>query len=137
MAFANANRRACAAAARSNDLPGGSIAPIDKQKISGLQEPIIARLSSDDSCSAAGITVRGNAPTLASCRELLAAGLNTNQALEVYRGGLLALQVRSACEAAWLEVNSKGTDFVPFRAVRAASPIRRNEVAASQQGGRP
>jgi hypothetical protein len=41
--------------------------------------------------------------------------------LVVYRNGLLALRVRSIADAASLEVNAKGTDFVR-RAVRTASP---------------
>jgi hypothetical protein len=95
-----------------------------------------ADLSGDATCSTAGITARGSTPILALCRELLAAGADPDQALEVYRGATLALRIRSIGEAAGLEVNSKGTGFVPLRAVRAASPMRQI-VAGTEQGGVP
>jgi hypothetical protein len=65
---------------------------------------ITAELTGSDKCSAAGITATGNAPALALCRQLLAAGLDPDQALEVYRGTTLALRVRSIGEGARLTV---------------------------------
>jgi len=47
--------------------------------------------------------------------------------MEVYRGATLALRIRSIGEAAGLEINSKGTGFVPARAIRTAPPMRPNE----------
>jgi hypothetical protein len=94
-------------------------------------QAVRAELVGDSTCSAAGITTHGQAPILALCRELLALGLDPDRAMEVYRRGSLALKVRSIGEGAKLEVNSKGTDFVPFRAVRTASPVRQNRVAAT------
>ena len=82
-----------------------------------------------DICTSAGIAGRGTTPVLALCRQLLAAGLNPDQAMEVYRGATLALRIRSIGEAAGLEINSKGTGFVPARAVRTASPMRKKREA--------
>jgi hypothetical protein len=60
---------------------------------------------------------------LALCRQLLAAGLNPDQALHVFRNGTLALRIRSIGEAADLTVkdDNRGTPrFVPYRPGPAA-----------------
>ena len=88
-------------------------------------QPIPAELTGSDTCTAFGHTTNGATPVLAMCRELLVAGLNPDSALLVYRKGVLALRVRSISEAASLEVNAKGTDFVRC-AVRTASPSELN-----------
>jgi hypothetical protein len=85
--------------------------------------PLRAELGSN-TCTAVDITARGTAPVLALCRQLLAAGLDPDQALAVYRSGTLALRVRSIGEAAGLEINSHGTAFVALRERRTASPMR-------------
>jgi hypothetical protein len=90
------------------------------------QTPIRAELIGSDQCSAEGFNARGAAPVLVLCRELIAAGLNPDQALQVYRGATLALRVRSIGEAANLEINSKSTGFITHRAVRAASRARKS-----------
>jgi len=105
-----------------------------------------AGLIGSNTCTAAGITAHGNAPVLVLCRRLLAAGLDPDQAMEVYRGATLALRVRSIGEAAELEINSKGTAFVARRAVRTARTARFPEPAladhwtdwpAATDGGAP
>src|SRR5262245_10107645 len=76
--------------------------------------PLYAKLIGDDTCTATGIT----APALALCRQLLAAGLDPDQALEVYRGATLALRIRSIGEGAPLTVrdDNRGTPrFVAYR----------------------
>jgi hypothetical protein len=76
---------------------------------------IRARLS-DNTCSAAGVTASGRTPVLALCRELLAAGLGPDSAVEVFRAGTLALRVRSLVEGAALTVDeSNGTVFSPWK----------------------
>jgi hypothetical protein len=80
-----------------------------------------AELIGNDTCVANKIEARGHSPVLVMCRELLAAGLNPDTALEVFRGAVLALRVRSIGEGAGLEVNAKGTGF----AVRRASLTRK------------
>ena len=93
--------------------------------------PLHAEMSGDKSCSSAGITATGHAPVLALCRELIAAGLDPDQALEIYRGAVLALRVRSIGEGARLTVedDSRGTPlFRPWRG-GAASLVRQNGEA--------
>jgi hypothetical protein len=95
------------------------------------QDRIIAELIGSDTCRAdSGITVRSTAPVLALCRELLAAGLDPDAAVEAYRAGTLALRVRTIGEGARLELNAKGTGFV-VQAVRRASPVRQNDEAGT------
>jgi len=96
---------------------------------------IVAHLNGSNTCTCAGIIARGAAPVLALCRELLAAGLDPDTAMEVYRAGTLALRVRSLGEAARLTVKTAGNGR-PIFAVdtpcrgAAGSPIARPEVAA-------
>jgi hypothetical protein len=60
----------------------------------------------------------------------MAAGLNPDQAMEVYRGATLALRVRSIGEAAGLEINAEGTGFRPARKPDAAPSVRQNGQGA-------
>jgi hypothetical protein len=106
--------------------------PHGGRKPAAHNNPLRAELGGSTVCTAAGITARGAAPVLALCRQLLAAGLNPDQALEVYRSGVLALRVPSIGEAAGLEVNSHGTAFVALRKRRTASPIAPNDCPAAQ-----
>jgi len=99
--------------------------------------PLYAKLIGDDTCTATGIT----APALALCRQLLAAGLDPDQALEVYRGATLALRIRSIGEGAPLTVrdDNRGTPrFVAYRpgpdergngACGDAWPVRQSDIA--------
>src|SRR5579863_1962068 len=73
-----------------------------------LQAPLVGRLFGTNKCSAKGFAVRGNAPVLLLCRELIKAGVDPDRAIEIYRGATLALRVRSIGEAACLEINAKG-----------------------------
>jgi hypothetical protein len=84
-----------------------------------------ADLTGSDTASALGITARGAAPVLILCRELIAAGLDPDRAMEIFRSGTLALHVRTIGQAAGLEINSHGTAFVALRARRAAPSMRR------------
>ena len=105
---------------------------------------IRAELAGSDSCAAAGLTVTGNAPALVLCRELIAAGLDPDRALDVYRNGVLALRIRSIGEAAALDVrdDNRGTPrFVRYRpgpaerarsACGGAPPVRQTETPASR-----
>lgn len=90
-------------------------------------QAIRAELIGSDTCTAGDITATGHAPVLALCRALLAAGLDPDQALEVFRGATLALRVRSIGEAAGLEINSHGTAFIAVRERRTASPVRKSD----------
>ena len=69
-----------------------------------MANPIIARLTGFDTCTALGITVTDTAPVLALCRALVEAGQDPSLRLEAYRGDMLALRVRSIGEGAGLTV---------------------------------
>ena len=84
-------------------------------------------------CESYGIRTVGYAPGLAMCRELLAAGASPEMALAIYRGGVLALRIRSIGEAAHLVVEDSQNGRPRFRLVRparcgAASPMRKNSL---------
>src|SRR5262245_42447810 len=85
--------------------------------IAGTSVPKIAtvraELTGSDTCTAAGITARGNAPALTLGRELLANGFDPDQAIEVYRSGTLALRIRSIGEADKLTVRESTRDGRP------------------------
>jgi hypothetical protein len=105
--------------------------------------PLFAELSGSNTCRAVGITVRANAPTLTMCRELLAAGLDPDQAMEVYRGATPALRIRSIGEGAKLTVKESTSDgrprFVPYRPPAAArgggTPGPAPPIAANEPTG--
>jgi hypothetical protein len=85
---------------------------------------IRAELIGSDTCRALNITVHGNAPVLALCRQLIETGIDPATALQAHRGGTLCLVVRSIGEAAALEINGDGTGFRPRRQPDAAPPMR-------------
>ena len=63
-----------------------------------------AELIGADTCTAAGLTVRGNAAALAICRKLIAAGHDPDSGLDVYRNGVLSLRIRSIAAGAGIDV---------------------------------
>lgn len=87
---------------------------------------IRAEIAGSDTCVSSGITVRSPSPVLAICRALIDAGHDPATPLEAWRGHVLCLRVRSISEAARLEVNAHGTDFIRHRGRRAAAPMRQN-----------
>ena len=95
--------------------------------------PVIsAQLTGSHRCEALGIVAIGHAPVLTLCRELLAAGIDPNSALDVFRGGLLALRVRSVGRAARLAVEDNENGRPQFRLARrprrgAAPPMRKRQ----------
>ena len=68
------------------------------------------------------MTGHGKRPILNLCRQLLAAGFDPARPLDVYRGAMLALRVRSIGEAAELEINSGGSGFIKRRRGGAPGP---------------
>ena len=77
-----------------------------------------AEITGDDRATCNGLEAQHNAPVLALCRKLIAAGHDPVTALEAYRGDVLCLRVRSIGEAARLTVEETGTGprFVKFKA---------------------
>jgi len=79
-----------------------------------------------NTCTAMGITATGCAPIPATCRALLAAGIDPSWPLLVFRDGILALRVRSIGEGARLRVHGDGHGFAIAPAeTRPAAPLVR------------
>jgi hypothetical protein len=121
----------------TNELPspkqrGDSISP-RRGRSHGVSRPrtVRAELIGSHSCTADGLTASGNAPALALCRALLAAGVDPACPLWAYRGAILCLKVRSLGEGAELAVEDGRHGTPRFRRWRkrdegygAGSPIR-------------
>ena len=118
-----------------NDRLGGAISsPGDSQKSNSTQA-IRADLIGCDTCTAGDITAAGHAPVLALCRALLAAGLDPDQALEVFRGATLALRVHRIGEAAKLTVRESTKDGRPRFARLSGDggpPMRKSGVVPTE-----
>lgn len=93
-----------------------------------------------DIAIASGIAVNGDAPALKLCRALIEAGINPATRLELYRGEILCLVVRSIAEGAKLTVREDGMRFVAYRqgpsrrpdkGAGGSSPIAPNDRAAT------
>ena len=92
---------------------------------------IRAELIGSDECKAAGRTISGRAPVLVLCRQLIADGHDPGLPLEVWRGPVLRLRIRSIGEAAQLRAATHGCGFERFPAGCAAGrtaalPVRDN-----------
>ena len=60
-------------------------------------------------CTAEGITVRGGTPVIQLCRKLIGQGRASASPMQVFRGEVLALHIRSIGEAARLRVGKAST----------------------------
>jgi hypothetical protein len=101
-------------------------------------QPIRAELVGSDQCTAEGHTVRGAAPLLLLCRELVEGGIDPHRPLHAYRGEVLCIRVWAVGKAAQLEPSPRGVGFVRRPDVRGASPARQNRTATiSSPGGAP
>ena len=90
-----------------------------------------AELTGENTCSAAGITATGRAPALAMCRQLLAAGLDPDYALDVYRAGILALRIRSIAAGALFDVRDDKRG-VPRFVRHRPGPDERAQIACGE-----
>jgi hypothetical protein len=73
---------------------------------------------------------------LDGARELFASDYSAHAIVTMTQAGSEVVALPSTIDAAaGLEISSKGTDFVPRRAVRAGPPMRSGEVVASSVGG--
>jgi hypothetical protein len=86
------------------DRLGLQVSPETNRQKQLSQVAVRATLFGSDRCEAEGIRVRGYAPVLELCRELIAAGFNPASPLEAWRGETLCLRVRSIGEGAGLTV---------------------------------
>lgn len=85
--------------------------------------PIRAELSGD-TFSALGHEVVGAAPVIGLCAVLVASGHDPGRGLHAFRGGTLALRVRSIGEAARLRVAPHGVGFERLPGCTAAPRAR-------------
>ena len=105
------------------------------------QAGIRADLIGSDGCEAVGITVRATAPVLALCRRLIVAGYDPALPLELWRGQVFCLQVRSIGEAAQRRLATHGVGFERLRGCEAgctaALPMRKNAARLVPPADRP
>ncbi len=85
-----------------DDLLGWLIASTPTPKAKSVQ--VIRAELVGNVCTAAGLTASGHAPVLSLARQLIATGQDATASLEVWRGDVLVLRVRSIGEAAGLTV---------------------------------
>jgi hypothetical protein len=93
---------------------------------------IRAELVGSGTCQAAGLAARGAAPVTSLCRALIEAGHDPATPLEVWRGDMLALRVRSIGAGSRLTVEDDRHGRPRFRLWRdrgcgAASPVAEND----------
>jgi hypothetical protein len=100
--------------------------------------PIAVHLNGANRATAASITATAAASVLQLCRRLLAAGHDPSTPLDVYRGDVLALRVRSIGEAARLTVCGSPPMFVVDAAwnTPTAPPVHFQPDPGADQGAR-
>jgi hypothetical protein len=96
-------------------------------------QAICAVIVGTDRCDALGHKVRAAAPVLALCRELIEAGHDPGRSLDVYRGDVLALRVRSIGEVAGLSIRGDGVGFRCGTEMVGASLVRFSPQAAPDE----
>jgi hypothetical protein len=121
--------------ARKIDQLGGTVDFLATLKFTTSQACAIrAELIGDDTCTAAGMSVRAEAPVLALCRKLLGAGFDPNTPLQVYRADTLCLTVASIAAGARLAVKTggNGAPIFVFKSAPggAAAPLVRSKASA-------
>jgi hypothetical protein len=87
-----------------------------------------AELVGSGTATAPGIAVHGHAPVTRLCRRLVAAGHDLATPLEVFRGAMLCLRVRSISEGAKLTVKDGPAGRPRF--VRLAQEAQETYAAA-------
>lgn len=97
-----------------------------------IAQPIRAEIEGD-TCGALGVAARSSSPVLSLCRKLVADGYDPTLPLEVYRGDVLCLRIRSIGETAGLEINSLGTGFRPQSKAGRGSPVEFQHEKATQE----
>jgi hypothetical protein len=109
---------------------GGQTIVVEQRPMTNYQA-IRAVIVGTDQCEALGHKVRAAAPLLALCRDLIEAGHDPGRPLDVYRGDVLALRVRSISEAARLSIRGDGVGFRCRTEMVGASLVHFPEQAAA------
>ena len=100
---------------------------LNSQTTEPNQAPLRAELIGSDRCTGAGITATGYTPVLILCRQLLAAGLDPDTAMSVYRGSTLSLEITSIGIAASVEIAADGVGFRALRKPDAGPLVRKTD----------
>jgi hypothetical protein len=79
---------------------------------------LVGELSDNNTCRLADTVAAGRTPVLIACRELLARGINPDAAVEIYRGNVLALRIRTLAAGAHLTVEECSDGRPRFRQYR-------------------
>jgi hypothetical protein len=121
--------------------PGDRSTEILAETLTGKPPAISAKLTGANRCEALGIIGVGYSPVLVLCRQMLAAGISPDEALDVYRAGMLALRIRAIGEAARLSVEDHKNGVPKFRLARpqrdgAAPLVRFQSNSDPAEGGR-
>jgi hypothetical protein len=85
--------------------------------------PIRATIIEHDECEAEGFVVKAYSPVLAMCRQLIGVGYDPCRPLLAYRGGVLALRVRTIGQGAKLTVGENRTGCPTFRRHQDAQKV--------------
>jgi len=93
---------------------------------------IAAALSGSDTCTALGLTAQSGSPVLLLCRKLVAAGHDPTTPMQVFRGDVLALIVRSIGEGAGLRIGSHAVGFARDPECGASPSIAANDPARTE-----
>jgi hypothetical protein len=115
----------------------GSPRKLQAQHTSHFEQPLSTALLAEAigshrcECEAFSIVGTGYSPILNLCRSLLAAGVDPDAALIVYRKGILSLRIRSIREGAKVAVEDAESGTPRFRVARrqgVAEPRRRGKM---------
>jgi hypothetical protein len=113
-------------AATDNEAPK-AYATVERRKPSRLylkaEQLIQAELIGSSECRALRLVVRGAAPVLSLCRQLILTGHNPDLPLEAWRGGVRALRIRSIGIAAGLTVSDDRLGRPRFRRWPSTSDV--------------
>jgi hypothetical protein len=134
---ANTDTNPGAGAAGAVQVTLGKDLPASNSQQTFSTQVLHAELIGDDTCTGGGTIVRGRAPALALCRQLLAAGCNPDAALTVFRNGIVSLRIRTLAEGASLTVEECSDGRPRFRPYRPHSseerpPMRQTDVALTE-----
>ena len=117
---------------RAHVRAGTALSCASKLKSSSLQSNIRAELAGASTCSALSVTIESSAPVISLCRRLIEAGHDPATAMQVFRGDVLALIVRSIGEGAGLRIGSHAVGFARDPECGASPSIAANDPARTE-----
>jgi hypothetical protein len=112
-------------------LQSGRIGSATHSQTVASAQVVKAELIGSNTCSAKGITATGQTPVLALCQQLLAAGLDPDAAMSVYRQGVEALRIKSIGAGAKLTITDDRfgrPQLSPLEGLRRAPANQRKKM---------